>query len=128
MTRSFFGKERRRKDRFQRTAPVVFTVQCGKNPRRVSSPVHATARDFSPLGMSVVTSRIAPDGIHVMYDTLMTVRNRVDATVLPEGRSPISVSGRVVWFREAKVPEGPYIFGMQFDEPSRDFQEWLFLE
>lgn len=94
----------------------------------MSSPVNATARDFSPLGMSIVTPRIAPDGIHVMYDTLMTVRNRVDATVYPEGRDPIRVSGKVIWFREANDPGRTYIFGMQFDEPSREFQEWLFLE
>ena len=109
-------------------ATVVFTVQSGKQPKRVSSPVTAIARDFSTEGMSVVTSKIAPDGIHVMYDTLMTTRNRVDATILPEGGSPIRVSGKVVWFRAVDNPEGSYIFGMQFDEPSADLKEWLFLE
>jgi len=109
-------------------ATVVFTVQSGKLPRRVSSPVTATARDFSSVGMSVVTPKISPDGIHVMYDTLMTTRNRVDATIFPEGKEPIRVSGTVVWFRAAESPEGSYIFGMQFDEPSADLQEWLFLE
>jgi hypothetical protein len=78
--------------------------------------------------MSVVTPRIAPDGIHVMYDTLMTTRNRVDATIFPEGASPIRVSGEVVWFRAAERPEGSYIFGMRFDAPSADLKEWLFLE
>lgn len=109
-------------------APVIFTVQSGKDSRRVSSPVSGTARDFSPLGMAVVTSKIAPDGIHVMYDTLMTTRNRVDATVFPEGRPPIRVTGKVVWFRDSKDPAGAYIFGMEFDEPSEAFREWLFLE
>ncbi len=125
--RSFFGKDRRRRERLQRTAAVVFVVRDGRNPKRVSSPVEATGRDFSPLGMSVITSKIAPDGIHVMYDTLMTTRNRVEATVYPEGRPPIQVVGKVVWFREYS-PEAPYIFGMQFDEPSADFREWLFIE
>ncbi|MCL5966653.1 MAG: PilZ domain-containing protein [Deltaproteobacteria bacterium] len=109
-------------------APVIFTVQSGKDPRKVSSPVSGTARDFSPLGMAVITSKIAPDGIHVMYDTLMTTRNRVDATVFPEGRPPIRVTGKVKWFRESTHPEGPYIFGIEFDEPSAEFREWLFLE
>ena len=109
-------------------AQVVFTVQSGKNPARVSSPVNAVARDFSTQGMSVVTPKIAPDGIHVMYDTLMTTRNRIDATVFPEGRPPIRVTGRVVWFRSAEQPEGSYVFGMHFDEPSDEFKEWLFLE
>lgn len=109
-------------------ATVVFTVQSGKNPARVSSPVTATARDFSAEGMAIVTPKIAPDGIHVMYDTLMTTRNRVDATIFPEGGAPIRVSGTVVWFRAAERPEGSYIFGMRFDEPSADLTEWLFLE
>jgi hypothetical protein len=125
---TLFSREKRRKERKQRMATVVFTVQSGKNPKRVSSPVTATARDFSSVGMSVVTPKISPDGIHVMYDTLMTTRNRVDATIFPEGKEPIRVSGTVVWFRAAESPEGSYIFGMQFDEPSGDLQEWLFLE
>ncbi len=125
---TLFSKERRQKERKRRMATVVFTVQSGKQPKRVSSPVTAIARDFSSVGMSVVTSKIAPDGIHVMYDTLMTTRNRVDATILPEGGSPIRVSGKVVWFRTVDNPEGSYIFGMQFDEPSEDLKEWLFLE
>jgi hypothetical protein len=125
---TLFSKERRQKERKRRMATVVFTVQSGKQPKRVSSPVTAIARDFSSVGMSVVTSKIAPDGIHVMYDTLMTTRNRVDATILPEGGSPIRVSGKVVWFRTVDNPEGSYIFGMQFDEPSADLKEWLFLE
>lgn len=109
-------------------AKVVFTVQSGKHPDRVSSPVTGTARDFSSEGMSVVTPKIAPDGLHVMYDTLMTTRNRVDATVFPEGAPPIRVSGKVVWFRAAESHSGSYIFGMQFDEPSSDLREWLYLE
>ena len=125
---SLFQKNRRKKERKARMAQVVFTVQSGKSPRRISSPVNATARDFSSMGMSVVTPKIAPDGIHVMYDTLMTTRNRVDATVFPEGGSPFQVSGKVVWFRGAEEPAGSYIFGMQFDQPSAELQEWLFLE
>ena len=125
---TLFPKDRRKKERKQRMATVVFTVQSGKHPKRVSSPVTATARDFSSVGMSVVTPKIAPDGIHVMYDTLMTTRNRIDATILPEGGTPIRVSGTVVWFRAAESPEGAYIFGMQFDEPSEDLKEWLTLE
>lgn len=109
-------------------ATVVFTVQSGKQPKRVSSPVTATARDFSSVGMSVVTPTIAPDGLHVMYDTLMTTRNHVDATIFPEEGTPIRVSGKVIWFRAADQPEGAYIFGMQFDGPSEELKEWLFLE
>lgn len=109
-------------------ATVVFTVQSGKNPNRVSSPVTGTAKDFSSQGMAVVTPKIAPDGLHVMYDTLMTTQNRVDATIFPEEGSPIRVSGKVVWFRAAEHPEGAYVFGMQFDEPSSELTEWLFLE
>jgi len=109
-------------------ATVIFTVKSGKHPERVSSPVTATARDFSSEGMSVVTPKIAPDGIHVMYDTLMTTRNRVDATIFPEEGAPIRVSGKVIWFRAADHPAGSYIFGMKFDEPSAHLKEWLFLE
>ncbi|MGE5664756.1 MAG: PilZ domain-containing protein [Deltaproteobacteria bacterium] len=125
---TLFSKERRRRERLKRMANVVFTVQSGKNPGKISSPVDAVARDFSTFGMSVVTSKIAPDGIHVMYDTLMTTRNRVDATVFPEGHPPIRVTGKVIWFRGAEHPEGSYVFGMQFDQPSDAFKEWLFLE
>lgn len=125
---TLFSRERRRKERKARMATVVFTVQSGKSPRKVSSPVTATARDFSSLGMSVITPKIAPDGIHVMYDTLMTTRNRVDATVFPEGGAPIRVSGKVVWFRGSDEPSGSYIFGMQFEGPSAELQEWLSLD
>ncbi len=98
-------------------ATVVFTVQCGRNPDRISSPVTGSVNDITNLGMSVVTPKIAPDGIHVMYDTLMTTRNRVDATIFPEGGAPIRVTGRVVWFRGTDRQGGAYVFGMEFDAP-----------
>jgi hypothetical protein len=122
---NLFSRERRRKERRRRMATVVFTVQSGRDPARISSPVTGTVRDLSPLGMSVITPKIAPDGIHVMYDTLMTTRNRVDATVFVEGDPPVRVSGRVVWFRGADEPMGSYIFGMQFDQPAGEFEEGL---
>lgn len=111
-----FGRDRRRKERHRPVATVVFTVRSGKDPRRISSPVTGTVKDLSPKGMSVVTPRIAPDGLHIMYDTLMTHQNRVDATILPEGRPPIRVEGTVAWFRSAESPPGFFIFGMQFDK------------
>ncbi|MBE0569152.1 MAG: PilZ domain-containing protein [Deltaproteobacteria bacterium] len=113
---TLFGKDRRRKERKFPVATVVFTVRSGKDPRRVSSPVTGTVKDLSPKGMSVITPRIAPDGIHIMYDTLMVHQNRIDATILPEGKPPIRVAGTVAWFRSADSPQGFYIFGMQFDE------------
>lgn len=122
---NLFSRERRRKERRRRMATVVFTVQSGRDPARISSPVTGTVRDLSPLGMSVITPKIAPDGIHVMYDTLMTTRNRVDATVFIEGDPPVRVSGKVVWFRGADEPMGSYIFGMQFDQPTGEFEEGL---
>lgn len=106
---------------------VVFTVRSGKNPGRVSSPVTAMAEDVSALGMSVVTPRIAPDGIHIMYDTLMTARNRVDATIFPAEGNPVRVVGQVIWFRRVDRPQGPYLFGMQFDGQSAELKEQLHL-
>lgn len=106
-------------------ATVIFTVQSGRDPAKVSSPVTGTVRDLSPLGMSVVTPKIAPDGIHIMYDTLMTTRNRIDATVFVEGDPPVRVSGKVVWFRGAEDPKGAYIFGMQFDKSTEAFEDGL---
>jgi len=108
-------------------ATVVFTVQSGRDPSKVSSPVSGIVKDLSALGMSVVTAKIAPDGIHVMYDTLMTTRNRVDATVFVEGDPPVRVSGKVVWFRGADEPKGSYIFGMQFDQPMGELEKRLSL-
>ena len=122
---TLFSRDRRRKERRQKMATVVFTVQSGKEPGRVSSPVTGTVRDLSTLGMSVVTPKIAPDGLHVMYDTLMTTRNRVDATVFVEGDPPVRVSGTVVWFRGAEEPKGSYLFGMQFDHPTEEFEDGL---
>jgi hypothetical protein len=112
---TLFGRDRRRKERTRPVATVVFTVRSGKDPRRVSSPVTAVLKDFSTAGMSVVTPRIAPDGIHIMYDTLMTCRNRIDATIFPEGLPPVRVQGSVSWFRDVEEPPGFYIFGMKFD-------------
>jgi hypothetical protein len=123
---TLFGKDRRRKERYYPVATVVFTVRSGKDPRRVSSPVTGTVKDLSPKGMSVVTPRIAPDGLHIMYDTLMVHQNRIDATILPEGKAPIRVAGTVAWFRSADSPQGFFIFGMQFDETASDV-EALFL-
>ncbi len=120
---TLFGRDRRRKERTQPVATVVFTVRSGKDPRRVSSPVTATLRDFSASGMSVVTPRIAPDGIHIMYDTLMTCRNQIDATVFPEGLPPVRVQGIVSWFRGVEVPPGFYIFGMKFDREAPSMEE-----
>ncbi len=113
---TLFDVEKRGKERYRAVATVVFTVRSGKDPKHVSSPVTGTVRDLSPTGMSVLTGRIAPDGLHIMYDTLMTCRNRIDATILPEGKPPIRVAGTVTWFRSAETPAGFYIFGMRFDE------------
>jgi hypothetical protein len=120
---TLFNRDRRKKERSRPVATVVFTVRSGKDPKRVSSPVTGTVRDFSPSGMSVVTPRLAPDGIHIMYDTLMTSRNHIDATILPTGRAPIRVQGSVVWFRGSDDPPGSYLFGMQFDAEAPAIEE-----
>ena len=120
---TLFRKDRRARERYNPVAIVVFTVRSGKDPSRVSSPVTGTVRDFSPSGMSVITPRIAPDGIHIMYDTLMVSRNRIDATILPEGKPPIRVQGTVAWFRGADTPPGFYIFGMRFDQEAPAIEE-----
>ncbi|GAB4246086.1 MAG: hypothetical protein OHK0028_23940 [Deltaproteobacteria bacterium] len=120
---TLFHRERRGKERYRPVATVVFTVRSGKDPGRVSSPVTGDVNDVSPTGMSVVTPRIAPDGIHIMYDTLMTSRNRIDATILPEGKPPIQVRGTVAWFRAADSPPGFYIFGMRFDREDPALEE-----
>ena len=120
---TFFHRERRAKERSRPMATVVFTVRSGKDPGRVSSPVTGEVQDVSSTGMSVVTPRLAPDGIHIMYDTLMTSRNRIDATILPEGKPPVRVQGTVIWFRAAETPAGFYIFGMRFDQESPALEE-----
>jgi len=120
---TFFNRERRAKERYNPVATVVFTVSSGKDPGRVSSPVTGEAQDVSSTGMSVVTSRLAPDGIHIMYDTLMTFRNRIDATIFPEGKPPVRVQGTVAWFRAAVAPAGFYIFGMRFDQEAPSLEE-----
>jgi len=113
---NLFGRDKRKKDRISPEALVVFTVCSGKDPRLVSSAVTGTVKDFSSKGMSVVTPRIAPDGIHIMYDNLMIHKNRIDATVFPDGNSPIRVIGTVEWFRSTEDYQGNFIFGMQFDK------------
>jgi hypothetical protein len=120
---TMFHRERREKERFRPLATVIFTVCSGKDPGRVSSPVTADVQDVSSTGMSVVTPRLAPDGIHIMYDTLMTFRNRIDATIFPEGKPPVRVQGTVAWFRAADSPPGFYIFGMRFDQESPTLEE-----
>ncbi len=96
---------------------VLFLVRDGKDPERVSCPVSAGLRDLSHTGMSLFTPRLAPDGIHIMYDTLMTVRNRIEAEIRPRGGEPFRVSGIVIWFRTDDERPGCYIFGMTFDAP-----------
>ena len=110
-----FGWDKRKKERLYPDASVVFTVRCGKDPKRVSSTVTGAVKDISLKGMSIVTPRIAPDGIHIMYDTLMVHKNRIDATIFPEGKPPIQVVGTVMWFRSADDRKGNFIFGMSFD-------------
>ena len=120
---TLFSRNRREKERSRLVATVVFTVRSGKDPKRVSSPVTGIVRDYSPSGMSVITPRIAPDGIHIMYDTLMTSQNRIDATILPAGKAPLRVQGVVIWFRGADAPPGSYIFGMRFDTEAPPVEE-----
>lgn len=120
---NMFGRERRAKERYCPLATVIFTVCSGKDPRRVSTPVTGDVQDVSSTGMSVVTPRLAPDGIHIMYDTLMTFRNRIDATIFPEGKPPVRVQGIVAWFRAADEPSGFYIFGMRFDQEAPVLEE-----
>lgn len=115
---SFFGRDRREARRIGLPdTEVVFVVRDGANRANVSSPVGARLRDLSHTGMSVATPRLAPDGIHIMYDTLMTVRNRIEAEVRPSGGPPFSVSGIVAWFRADEASGGGYLFGMTFDVP-----------
>jgi len=123
---TLFHRERREKERYLPLATVIFTVRSGRDPGRVSSPVTADVHDVSSSGMSVVTPRLAPDGIHIMYDTLMTFRNRIDATIFPEGKSPVRVQGTVTWFRAADSPPGFYIFGMRFDQEAPSLEELRF--
>ncbi|MFA6148485.1 MAG: PilZ domain-containing protein [bacterium] len=120
---NMFRRERRAKERYRPLATVVFTVRSGKDPGRISSPVTGDVQDVTSTGMSVVTSRIVPDGIHIMYDTLMTFRNRIDATIFPVGKPPVRVQGTVVWFRSADEPAGFYIFGMRFDQEAPSLEE-----
>jgi hypothetical protein len=116
MTR--FGGERRGAARIGKPeTEVVFLVRDGKDPSRASSPVSARLRDLSHTGMSLYSPRLAPDGIHIMYDTLMTVRNRIEAEVRPAGGAPFSVAGIVIWFRADEDRPGRYVFGMTFDAP-----------
>ena len=110
------GRDKRKKGRIHYDATVVFTVCSGKDPKLVSSAVTGAVRDFSIKGMSVVTPRIAPDGIHILYDNLMVHKNRIDATIFPKGNPPICVTGTVVWFRSIEDNQGNFIFGMQFDK------------
>lgn len=115
---SRFGRERRAASRVGLPdTEVVFVVRDGKEAGRVSTPVSALLRDLSHTGMSVASPRLAPDGIHIMYDTLMVVRNRIEAEVRPAAGSPFSVSGTVIWFRADEERPGRYIFGMTFDTP-----------
>jgi len=111
---NIFGWDKRKKVRINPEATVVFTVCSGKDPKLVSSAVTGAVKDFSAKGMSVVTPRIAPDGIHIMYDNLMIHKNRIDATIFSEENPPIRVTGTVAWFRS--VEQGNFIFGMQFDQ------------
>lgn len=120
---TMFSRERRAKERYRPLATVVFTVRSGKDPGRVSSPVTGDVNDVTSTGMSVITPRLAPDGIHIMYDTLMTCRNRIDATIFPEGKPPVRVQGTVAWFRAAESPSGFYIFGMRFDQETPALEE-----
>jgi len=120
---TMFHRERRAKERYRPLATVIFTVRSGKDPAKVSSPVTGDVQDVSSTGMSVVSPRLAPDGIHIMYDTLMTVRNRIDATIFPEGKPPVRVQGTVAWFRAADSPPGFYIFGMRFDQEAPSLEE-----
>ncbi len=116
MTR--FGRERRTACRVGNPGTeVVFVVRDGREPDRTSAPVSASLRDLSHTGMSLFSPRLAPDGIHIMYDTLMTVRNQVEAEVRPRGGQSFKVSGFVIWFRADDARPGHYIFGMTFDVP-----------
>ena len=115
---SRFGRERRVATRVGLPdTEVMFIVRDGKEPGRVSSPVSARLRDLSHTGMSVATPRLAPDGLHIMYDTLMIVRNRIEAEVRPSAGPSFSVSGIVIWFRADEETPGSYLFGMTFDAP-----------
>jgi hypothetical protein len=115
---TFFGRDRRGETRtVPRDTEVSFVVRDGADPARVSSPVAARLRDLSRAGMSVATPRLSPDGIHIMYDTLMTVRNRIEAEVRPAGAPPLKVAGTVAWFRADESSPGSWLFGMTFDTP-----------
>jgi len=113
--KKIFGRDQRDKDRLKPEATVVFSVRCGKDPERVSSSVTGVVKDISPTGMSVITPRIAPDGIHIMYDNRMLHKNSINAAILQEKKPPIHVAGSVVWFRNAQDYKGNFIFGMRFD-------------
>jgi hypothetical protein len=84
--------------------------------------VDGTVVNLTQGGMAVLTPRIAPSGLHVMYDTLMVVRNTVEAEVTLPGSPPFPVKGQATWFRASDDPPGFYLFGMRFDPPLSPLQ------
>ena len=98
-------------------ATVVFRVRDGREAGRVSSPVDGVVVNLTAGGMAVLTPRLAPSGLHVMYDTLMLVHNTVEAEIFLPGEPPLSVTGKATWFRASEESPGRYLFGMAFDRP-----------
>jgi hypothetical protein len=115
---TLFGRERRGTPRAPAAgAAVTFRVRDGRDPARISAAVDGTVLNLTRGGMAVLSPRIAPSGLHVMYDTLMVVHNTVEAEVFLPGAPPLAVKGKVTWFRASDDAPGFYLFGMAFSSP-----------
>jgi hypothetical protein len=118
---TLFSRDRRGTPRAPAAGtPVRFRVRDGRDPARVSATVDGRLLNLTRGGMAVITPRIAPSGLHVMYDTLMVVHNTVEAEIFLPGAPPLAVTGKATWFRASEEPPGYYLFGMAFSTPLPD--------
>jgi hypothetical protein len=90
---------------------------------QISEPAEAVLRDVSASGLSMETSQIVVDGLHISYDRVPTVKNRLYLQwELPTGRA-IKAVGETMWYERVSAAAPLFVVGLRFIDMSREDRE-----
>lgn len=114
------GEGRRREARFAAKARVRFRIVRAGPDMKVSEPLEGKMRDLGLHGISLETSQIMADGLHISYDRHPAQRNRIYLQVQLPRLGAIRAVGETVWYERIRPGESDFVVGLRFVEISKE--------
>lgn len=114
------GDGRPEKVRFPPRARVRFRIVREGPDMKVSEPLDGKMRELGLHGISMETSRIVADGLHISYDSHPAQRNRIYLQVQLPKLGSIRAVGETVWYERITPGESRFVVGIRFLEVSRE--------